>query len=157
MNIINIFWNWYEKHLKINVSIAAFLFFWQLIHLIWLTGDVVLERLIGGNIITLNTFLETLIIIVDYTEIPALLLISLVYINELRKRFHYKSLLYLLFLNSQWLHIFWITDEFVIQYLAGSDIGFLPFWLAWLAIFIDYLELPVMYDTIKRAINYLGS
>src|SRR3989344_759149 len=109
MNIINIFWNWYEKHLKINVSIAAFLFFWQLIHLIWLTGDVVLERLIGVNIITLN---------------------------------------------SQWLHIFWITDEFVIQYLAGSDIGFLPFWLAWLAIFIDYLELPVMYDTIKRAINY---
>lgn len=31
----------------------------------------------------------------------------------------------------------------------------LPVWLAWIAIFIDYLELPVIYDTIKEFIKAL--
>jgi hypothetical protein len=26
----------------------------------------------------------------------------------------------------------------------------LPIWLAWIAILIDYLELPVIYDTLKK-------
>ncbi|MES4787698.1 MAG: hypothetical protein C4294_19945 [Nitrospiraceae bacterium] len=92
----------------------------------------------------------------DYTEIPALISVSLVYINELRKRFHWGSALYLLFLNSQWLHIFWITDEFVVVEFTGTGHGTaLPLWLAWIAILIDYLELPVIVSTIAKLITAL--
>ena len=91
-----------------------------------------------------------LIILVDYTEIPALISVSLVYVNDLRKRgASLKPILYLLFLNSQLLHIFWITDEFVVSSGAGETSS-LPVWLAYVAILIDYLELPVIYDTVKR-------
>ena len=55
-----------------------------------------------------------------------------------------------MFLNSQWLHIFWITDEYVAAELGGSSNAALPGWLAWVAILIDYLELPVIFDTLKR-------
>ena len=44
-----------------------------------------------------------------------------------------------------------ITDEFIIRQFQGhGELMILPFWLSWIAIFIDYLELPVMYDTTKR-------
>ncbi len=76
---------------------------------------------------------------------------SLVYVNELRSGFSWRALLFLVFLNSQWLHIFWITDEYVAAELGGGGSGAsLPGWLAWVAILIDYLELPVIYDTLKR-------
>jgi hypothetical protein len=89
-------------------------------------------------------------LVVDYTEIPALISVSLIYLNELRKGWNWKSFLFLLFLNSQWLHIFWITDEYVVQELSGlAGVG-LPAALAWVAIGIDYLELPVIVDTIKK-------
>lgn len=154
MNIITSFFEWYEKNLKANIAIATFLFLWQLVHLAWLTLNVVLPQLLGTPAVPLNAFWETVIVLVDYTEIPALISVSLIYINELRKHFNYKSLLYLAFLNSQWLHIFWITDEFVVERFAGAGHAtLLPLWLAWVAIFIDYLELPVMYDTIKRTIK----
>ena len=56
-----------------------------------------------------------------------------------------------IFLNSQWLHIFWITDEFVVNEFTGNAAeSSLPAWAAWLAILIDYLELPVIYDTMKK-------
>jgi hypothetical protein len=50
------------------------------------------------------------------------------------------------------LHIFWITDEVVVAQLTGEALVMMPMWLSWVAIFIDYLELPVIYDTIKKAI-----
>jgi hypothetical protein len=69
----------------------------------------------------------------------------------LRKGWNWKSFIFLLFLNSQWLHIFWITDEFVVNEFTGEEaISSLPVWLAWVAILIDYLELPVIYDTMKK-------
>jgi hypothetical protein len=145
------FWTWYERHYAINIGVATGLFLLQLIHLYWLTADVVFLRLFGESFLPLSGMLLTVIVLVDYTEIPALFGTSLIYINELRKGFRWRSLLYLVFLNSQWLHIFWITDEFVVDRLAGAA-GFtiLPLWLAWIAIGIDYLELPVMYDTVRR-------
>jgi hypothetical protein len=45
--------------------------------------------------------------------------------------------------------MFWITDEFVVATLASSA-PLMPAWLAWIAILIDYLELPVMWDTVLR-------
>ena len=97
-----------------------------------------------------------MILVIDYTEIPALVSVSLVYVNELRKGNWQRPLLFLLLLNSQWLHIFWITDEFVVNEIAGRPgTTSLPAWLAWVAILIDYLELPVIYDTFRRMIRAL--
>lgn len=149
--IFNSFWQWYEKHYVVNVSVATFLFVLQIVHLYWLSADVVASRLIGRSFFELTGIWEFIIVFVDYLEIPALISVSLIYINELRKGWHWKSFIYLVFLNSQWLHILWITDTFVIQqFQETSNAALMPIWLAWLAILIDYLELPVMFDTIKK-------
>ena len=133
------------------VLVAAGLFLLQLVHLYWLTMDVVAMRLFDQSFFNPDGALYYAILVIDYTEIPALLGVSLVYINELRKGFSWRPLIFLAFLNSQWLHIFWITDEFVVNEFGGAAAGSsLPVWLAWVAILIDYLELPVIYDTIKK-------
>lgn len=151
------FWAWYNKYLVLNTGIAAGLFVLQLIHLYWLTTHVVFLKLFDTSFFTPSPFWETIIVLVDYTEIPALITTSLVYINELRKRYNLKSILYLIFLNSQFLHIFWITDEFVEARLTGApEVTILPLWLAFLAIAIDYLELPVIFETIKKFFEVLG-
>ena len=56
----------------------------------------------------------------------------------------------MLLLNSQWIHLFWITDEVLVAQFTGTIPVLIPIWLSWVAIGIDYLELPVMYDTIKK-------
>lgn len=154
--LLNNFFNWYEKHKTFHTVLAATLFTLQLIHLYWLSADVVAQRLIGESFFPISGIWQLLLILVDYTEIPAILTTSLLYINELRKKFEWKNIFYLIFINSQWLHIFWITDEFVIEQFSGvSTESILPFWLAWLAISIDYLELPVIFDTLKRTFKLL--
>jgi hypothetical protein len=110
---------------------------------------VVLLRLTGESFLPLSGFVRAAVLVVDYTEIPALIGTSLIYLNDLRKGWNRRSALFLLFLNSQWLHIFWITDEFVVGEFGGGGTS-LPAWLAWLAIAIDYLEVPVMFDTFRR-------
>jgi hypothetical protein len=146
----NSFWSWYERTYTLNISVALGLFALQIVHLIWLTAEVVWGRAFGEPLFELQGMWQWIIIVVDYTEIPALLSVSLVYINELRQSFNWKSVMYLAFLNSQWLHILWITDEFVVASLAGTAAVALPVWLAWMAILIDYLEIPVMIDTFKK-------
>lgn len=151
------FWHWYESHLTLNIGIASGLFVLQLIHLYWLTTHVVFHKTFGFSLWDPSPFLEWLLLVVDYTEIPALITTSLVYINELRKKYSTKSVLYLIFLNSQFLHIFWITDEFVEARLTGApEVTILPIWLAFLAIAIDYLELPVIFETIKKFIERIN-
>ena len=145
------FWVWYERHLTLNLGIAGGLFVLQLIHLYWLTTHVVFLKLFGQSFFDPSSLYESIIVLVDYTEIPALITTSLVYINELRKKYNLKSVLFLIFLNSQFLHIFWITDEFVeAKFTGGPEATILPIWLAYIAIAIDYLELPVIYETLKR-------
>ena len=151
------FWAWYEKHYLLNVGIAAGLFALQLVHLYWLSADVVATRLVGQSFFELHGLFESLIILVDYTEIPAILSTSLVYINEFRQGRKWRGLLYLFFINSQFLHIFWITDEFVVEQFTGQPGVALPAWLAWVAIGIDYLELPVIVDTIKKLVQGIKS
>ena len=148
---INKFWRWYEANLKLSIGIAAFLFVWQLFHLFWLSTDVVAERLVSFSLFNLTELWELLVIAIDYGEIPAIVTVSLVYVNELRKGISRgRNILYLILLNSQWFHIFWITDEFVVSKFRGVAETILPLWLAWVAVGIDYLELPVMYDTISK-------
>lgn len=143
------FWDWYNRYYVLNVGFAAFLFLLQVIHLIWLTGEVVYGRLFGDPLFSLAGIWLWIIIFVDYLEIPAIISVSLVYINDLRRGFRWRPLTFLLLLNSQWLHILWITDEFVIRAFAGNGIGF-ALWLAWIAILIDYLEIPVIIETFRK-------
>jgi hypothetical protein len=151
--IFSKFWNWYSSNKFLNTGLVAGLFILQLVHLYWLTTDVVFFKLFGKSFLELQGFWQILILVVDYTEIPALILTSVFYLNEYREGRKIKSLLYLFFINSQWLHIFWITDEFVVEQLLGvSGIG-MPTYLAFIAIGIDYLELPVIYDTIKNFVK----
>jgi hypothetical protein len=148
----NGFWAWYERNYRLNVCVASVLFLLQLVHLYWLGAEPISVRLVDESFFSPSGLLQYLIVFVDYTEIPALIAVSLIYVNELRRGFSWGPLLFLLLLNSQWLHIFWITDEYVSSELAGDAAGTssMPAWLAWVAILIDYLELPVIYDTLKR-------
>ncbi len=150
--VFNDFFNWYNKHLTLNITIAAFLFSLQLIHLYWLFTDVILFKLFGSSFFNLTGLWYSAILIVDYTEIPALISTGLIYVNELRKKgYSFKNVLFIFLLASQFLHIFWITDEYVIEQFAHvSNAPILPHWLAWIAILIDYGEVPVIIVTSKR-------
>lgn len=150
------FWAWYERHEFLNLVLATGLFLLQLVHLYWLTTDVVFFRLFGQSFFAPTPFWEYLIVAVDYTEIPALIVTSILYINLLRRGGGWTNVAFLIFLNSQWLHIFWITDEFVLSHLRDMPAAsMLPHWLAWVAILIDYLELPVIADTVWKVLTSL--
>jgi len=148
------FWAWYERNYTLNISIAFGLFILQAWHLVWLGSDVVIGRLTGESLFSLEGLALIVTIVVDYTEIPAIFGITLVYIDAWRRGERWYSALMLVLLHSQWLHIFWITDEFVVETISGATLHthstVLPLWLAWVAIGIDYLEVPVMIDTGRR-------
>ena len=155
--IFQSFFAWYKRNYKINLYITAGLFVWQLVHLYWLSVDVVFLRFFGYELWPIGKIGNFLISIVDYTEIPALILTSVFYIHELQEKFQWKSVWFLVLLNSQWVHLFWITDEVVVAQFLDASVVALPIWLSWLAIMIDYLELPVIYDTVKKAILSLSA
>lgn len=150
---INKFWGWYERHYTLNVTVSSELFVLQLIHLTWLALHVIAYKLTGHSLWNPGPLWQNIIIFVDYTEIPALISTSLIYINEIRKEgFRIKPAWYIFALYIQLVHIFWITDEFVLTSFTGEGpIVNLPAWLAWIAILIDYLELPVIFETLGKA------
>ncbi|OGI68249.1 hypothetical protein A2738_02175 [Candidatus Nomurabacteria bacterium RIFCSPHIGHO2_01_FULL_42_15] len=151
--MLNKFWKWYEKNYRVIASLTALLFLLQIVHLYWLSTDIVFFKLFRHAFWDPGNFWTTVIALVDYTEIPAIITSSILYIHQYRtnkeNRFH--SILFLLLINSQWLHLFWITDEVVVAQFTGTALVAIPIWLSWCAIVIDYLELPVIYDTIKKA------
>lgn len=133
----------YERHDRVALRVAVGLFLAQLIHLYWLTTHVVTVRLFQISAFPTSRLWEVLLAVVDYAEIPALLSASLVYIHALRKQPSFRSTALLLLVNTQWLHILWITDEFITRTAA------IPPALAWIAIVIDYLEVPVIFDLLR--------
>lgn len=152
------FFDWYDKHTEQNTLIAGVLFITQILHLIWLSLFVVAGRLSGEPLWEPSGSWEFLLILFDYFEIPAIIATSLFYINKMRKNEDFKKALRnLIFINSQWLHIFWITDEFVIdKFTSAAEYStVLPIWVAWVAIMVDYLELPVIYDTSRESLKIL--
>lgn len=156
-NFFKKIWGTREKRYSLYTGIASGLFLLQIVHLYWMTTHVVTYRLFGTHFFNPNEFWQWMIIFVDYTEIPAIIATSLLYIYSLKQKWNKKDLLLLILLNTQWLHIFWISDEFVVSvFREGGASTILPFWLAWVAIMIDYLELPVMYDTTKKFIVSLA-
>ena len=122
------FWKWYQDNYALNLAVSTFLFSLQLIHLFWLLTHVVFIKVGVGDFFAYFSFLNWPLVLIDYTEIPAIITTSLVYINEIRLKKSFKPWLYLILLNIQWLHILWITDEFLLEniYFTGA--------LWWLAV-----------------------
>ena len=152
--MLNIFWKWYEERYKIIAPFTALLFLLQLVHLYWMTTNIVMLKAFGHAFWDPSSFWDTVIALVDYTEIPAIVSSSILYIHQYQKntetRWH--NIFFLILINSQWLHLFWITDEVIYAQFTGTALITIHIWLSWLAIMIDYLELPVIYDTLKKAI-----
>ncbi len=148
------FFAWYKRNYKLNLYITTGLFLWQLVHLYWLTTNIVMFRMFGQEFWDVGAFGNVLISLVDYTEIPAIVLSSIFYFSEYSKT-KWRSIFFLFLINIQWLHLFWITDEVVVKVFTGAAAMTMPIWLSWVAIMIDYLELPVIYDTVKKSIKSL--
>jgi hypothetical protein len=89
-----------------------------------------------------------LFIAIDYVEIPALVSGITFYLFSIFKHEAHagRSMMFLILLAIQIIHIFWITDEILYESLLGNDLVKFPVYLAWTAILIDYLEVPVMID-----------
>ena len=152
--MLNTFWKWYEAKYRIIAPLTALLFLLQIVHLYWMTTNIVFFRALGHPFWDPGNFWNTVIALVDYTETPAIITSSFLYIYQYRmdKEKMWHSILFLCLINSQWLHLFWITDEVIYEQISGVALVTMPVWLSWIAISIDYLELPVMYDSIKKAI-----
>jgi hypothetical protein len=57
-------------------------------------------------------------------------------------------------LAVQIVHIYWITDDVVAKTFFNSGLLVtLPLYVAWIAIFIDYLEIPVIVDLLYKIIR----
>lgn len=139
------FWTRYEN---LNLKITFILISLQILHLYWLTADVVLQRIFGQGYLGLPKELIPLFIVVDYVEIPALVsgitfYLFSIFKGEPNPR---KNMIFFALLAIQVVHIFWITDEIVYESLLDNDLVKFPPYLAWIAILIDYLEIPVMVD-----------
>ena len=149
------FWHTYEN---LSLKIAFVLISLQLIHLYWLTADVVIQRITGESMIGVphGSPLFIFFIIIDYIEIPALVAGLTYYALSIYKheKGSVKNALLLSMLAIQVFHIFWITDEVVYDSFFGSASSAveIPYYAAWVAILIDYLELPVIADLFYRTI-----
>jgi len=139
-------WNWYKKY---NISVATFLLALQSVHLLWLTTDVVMPALgIGGGVLS-NSTIELFLVLIDFLEIPAIITTSIVYLSSFARDRYSKHLWYFFLINIQWIHLFWITDEMIIHGLRGGIGGWPPL-IAWIAILIDYLEIPVIVENVRQ-------
>ena len=149
------FWHRYEN---LNLKIAFVLISLQLIHLYWLTADVVIQRITGESVLAVQrgSPLFVFFIIIDYVEIPALVAGLTYYALSIynHEKGATKNVLLLSMLAVQVFHIFWITDEVVYDGFFGSssDAVEVPYYAAWIAILVDYLELPVIVDLFYRTI-----
>jgi hypothetical protein len=150
--------NFYLRYQNINLKISFILISLQLLHLYWLTTDVVIYRLTGTDYFEDLSDFILLFIIIDYIEIPALVsgliyyFFTIIYDKKEKER-RIKNTILLILLAIQSIHIFWITDDVVYTTFVGTDLIYMPEYFSWIAILIDYLELPVIYDLLKRIIK----
>ena len=149
------FINFYRRYENLNLKITFILISLQVIHLYWLTSDVVLQKIFGESYFLVPKTFLPLFVIIDYIEIPALVSGIIFYAYNIRfsKEETKRSYLFLALLVVQIFHIFWITDDVVYASFFESSFVEIPPILAWIAILIDYLELPVMADLLYKIIR----
>jgi hypothetical protein len=115
-------------------ALSALLFLTQVVHLVWMTTYVIPMKLWDTAWWSPP---EAPLALADYLELPAIFTTSILYLRTRNWK--------LLFLvNVQLLHIFWITDEIILNRSTLNPL------LAWLAVMIDYLEIPVIIDTTRK-------
>lgn len=149
------FIDFYHRYENLNLKITFFLISLQILHLYWLTSDVLFQKLFGKSFFLAPQSFLPIFVLVDYIEIPALIsgLIYYAYSVQRNKSSAKRSYLFLGLLAVQVIHIFWITDEVVYDSFFNSSFIELPVALSWTAILIDYLELPVMADLFYKVIK----
>ena len=118
-------------------GLSALLFLTQIVHLVWMTTYVVPVKIWG---ISLWSPPEAPLAFADYLELPAIFTASILYLRT-------RDWKMLFLVNVQLLHIYWITDEIILNRNTLYPI------LAWAAIMIDYLEIPVIIDTSRRFLS----
>jgi hypothetical protein len=155
VELVQKFINFYHRYENLNLKITFALISLQILHLYWLTTDVVLQKIFGQSFFLVPKSLLPIFVVIDYIEIPALISGIIFYTYSIRKGKDSanKSYLFLGLLGVQVIHIFWITDEVVYNSLFKSSLVEIPYLLSWIAILIDYLELPVMADLFYKVVR----
>jgi hypothetical protein len=152
--LVKKFIDFYHRYETVGLKITFILISLQIIHLYWLTTDVVLQKIFGQSFFLFPKNLLPLFVVIDYIEIPALVSGIIFYIYSIRSdEDSKKSYLFLGLLGVQVIHIFWITDDVVYSSFFNSSFVQIPSLLAWIAILIDYLELPVIGDLLYKIIK----
>ena len=144
------FWAWYRRHYLATLVVTTALFLLQGLHLYWLFTDVVLQRLTGRSYFVFPRAGLLLYVLIDYAEIPTHLSMTVLYVYELRQRVTFRVVLFFLFLQIHWLHILWITDDVVSRTVSTHTVLTWATAVAWIAILIDYLEVPIMGDQLRK-------
>lgn len=142
--------NFWKKYENLNLKIAFILVALQIIHLYWISTDVVAKRITGESLFLFPQEFLMIFIIIDYLEIPALIAGVTFYSFLLYTGRNIKNAFLLAFLAVQFFHLFWLTDEIVYETFFGASFIGLPAAVAWVAIAIDYLEIPVIADLFRR-------
>jgi len=155
VELVQKFINFYHRYENLNLKITFVLISLQILHLYWLTTDVVLQKIFGQSFFLVPKSLLPIFVVIDYIEIPALISGIIFYTYSIRngKDSANKRYLFLGLLGVQVIHIFWITDEVVYNSLFKSSLVEIPYLLSWIAILIDYLELPVMADLFYKVVR----
>ena len=145
----------YEGYENLGLKVTFLLIALQVIHLYWLTTTVVIARLFGENLFLFPQVPTLLFVVIDYLEIPALFTGMVFYALQIHDRGGRvrKNLIFISLLAVQVFHIFWITDDVVYTTLFNKVAIEIPLYLAWAAIFVDYLELPVVGDLFAKIIR----
>lgn len=134
--------------IKYPIYFSLSLLLLQILHLTWLTTDIILQWGLFTEVWSL------IFISLDYLEIPALASGILTYLLIMRKEgVNIKSILFTNFLFLQFFHIFWLTDDVIAVMLVQKSYVDIPLHFAYFAIFIDFAEVIVIYDFIKRLIR----
>src|ERR687891_516863 len=113
------FWTRYEN---LNLKITFILISLQLLHLYWLTTDVVLQRIYGESFLIFPKALLPVFVVIDYIEIPALISGMTFYSLSIYKHQKNSSMnsLFLAMLAVQVVHIFWITADLFYKIIKGE-------------------------------------
>lgn len=135
----------YTKWENLGLRVTFILVSLQVIHLFWLTTFVILDAP------ELTLYIPpVLFVIIDYIEIPALISGTTFYaILIFNRECRGKNIFFLGLLLIQVVHLVWITDAFIYMSFKFNEMTY----LAWIAVFVDFLEVLVAYDLYKRIRN----
>jgi len=142
---------WYHRHYLATLIVTTLLFLLQLFHLYWLFTDVILQRITGHSYFVFPAQGLIIYVMIDYFEIPTHLSAMGLYFYEFRQGIRAKSLFFFILLQLHWIHLLWITDDVVVKNFApGHELITWAGLAAWIAIGIDYLEVPIIVDRLHQ-------